>query len=40
MRNRRRIAATLAASLVGGLAVAAVPNANAASSTEGLTASP
>ncbi len=38
MRNRRRIAATLAATLVGGLAVAAVPNANAASSTEGLTA--
>ncbi len=38
MRNRRRIAATLAASLVGGLAVAAVPSANAAPSTEGLTA--
>ena len=37
MRNRCRIAATLAATLVGGLAVAAVPNANAAS-TEGLTA--
>jgi hypothetical protein len=37
MRNRRRIAATLAATLVGGLAVAAVPNADAAS-TEGVTA--